>query len=493
MANKICILLFAAAVCTSCVGAPGITGTPTRLPASTLTLSPTASTTASPAPETEPPTPTLHPALVAVLTSTPNFRNIATRTPAEPQKCPEAHSDLTPDFPKDVLEPPRDFSYPQAILDFLNAGGTVKSLIKYLDLPARYLTEEDLTGDGVPELVAVTRGLDVFTCNAGQYLHALHVYAESAPSILAIQDMNLNRIPELVLEDEVFSAESRSYQIYEWNGSEFQSLIWGSEDLLAWSSTREGRSFSWYNDSIYPEPRIQGIASEATIRDLDGNGTQELIVRNQVLSVRLRGYSPWRATIETYKWNGVIFLWDRTEIEPPVYRFQAVQDADRLALLGEYEKALDLYQAVISDTRLSAWAPENYQEQIETEGQRTPTPTPIPLIQEEYDHLAAYAYYRILLLHVIQGDLASAQHVYETLQEKFPKGEAGYLYVEMAKAFWEEYRSSGSTREACAPAIRYAEDHQSDIFAHLGNSGLDYYSHGVQSHYYLPWDLCPFQ
>ncbi len=495
MTNRIYILALIVVICVSCSNAQPIQ---TSVPTLTLIPSqsiPTQSPTYPLTPELQAPTPTLNPALAEVLTSTPNFRKIPTHTPSSPQACPTKNINVKPVFPQNILEAPRDFSYPQAILEYLNIGGAVHPLQNYLGLSTKQFAEKDLTGDRVPELIISIGGLDIFMCHAGKYAHILHVDSESgpfAPTIIAVGDMNLDGTPELVLQDEVFSASSRDYRIYEWNGNEFQSLVWAQEDLTAWLSTPKARSLTWYNSSPFPEQAIEGIESDEIIKDVDGNGTQEFIVRNHILPVRIRGYSPWRATTDIYKWNGILFLWDQIDIEPPVYRFQAVQDADRLSLLGEYKDALDLYQAVISSNNLYAWSLKNYQEQIEAEGQGTPTPTPIPLIQEEYENLAAYAHYRILLSNIVEGDLDSAQMAYKTLQEKF-QGKTGHLYVEMATGFWQNYQSSKSLSEACLTAIKYAEEHKDDIFIYLGNTEYDSYSHGIQSHQYIPLDMCPFE
>jgi len=317
-----------------------------------------------------------------------------------------------------------------------------------------------------------------------------------ALALLAIQDMNLDGIPEMVLEDEIFSAGVRMYKIYEWDGKEFQSLIWPGAEFYAWFSTPHGRGLSWYGNwgtnSLSPFNEIDGIASTASIEDTDGNGTKELIIHNQVPPERHRGISPWRATTDVYKWNGVIFMWYQVEIEPPIYRFEAVQDGDRMSLLGEYEEALASYQDVISSDTLYGWSLENYEQQLYALNQFTPTPTPIPVIQDEYDNLVAYAHYRIILLQIIQGDSVSAQATYKTLQEKFPDGTQGHRFAQMAAEFWQEYQFSQSLSEACLTAINYAEEYQNEIFAYLGNTEEDN-SHGSQSHYYTPWDMCPFE
>jgi hypothetical protein len=470
---------------------PTATQTPTFVPAE--------SRTSEVLPNLETLIPTLDPLLARVLTATPDFQNLPTRTVAPPEDCPAADASKQPQFPGDILDAPPHFSYSKAIFEYLNQGGTPQYIRVHLESHPRSWAEEDLTGDGVAELAVATIGLDVFTCSDGQYILGLHLDPSGDPfdtSIVAIQDMNRDEIPELVVQDQIFSAGVRMYRIYEWNGTEFQSLIRAEQDLLAWFYTPEGRGLNWYSSGqpnyLHWAAEIEGVASAADIKDVDGNGTMEFIVHNQIAPVRLRGYVPERETIDTYTWNGVLFLWDEVEIEPPVYRFQAVQDADRMSWIGEYQKALDLYQAVILDNDLLAWSPEHYQEQLDAEGQRTPTPTPIPPIQDEYDNLAAYAHYRMMLLYISQDDAASAQVELNTLQANYPNGEPGFLFSEMASIVWQEYQSSQDLHLACPEVIAYAVRHKDELFLHLGNT-LYNISFSPQSHYYTPWDMCPFE
>ena len=105
----------------------------------------------------------------------------------------------------------------------------------------------------------------------------------------------------------------------------------------------------------------------------------------------------------------------------------------------------------------------------------------------EYPRLAAYAYYRIMLLHLVQGQEAEAASTYQTLQETFGTDSYTAPYVEMASAFWERYQSTKKMYDGCAAAIQYVVEHP-EILTPLGS---DY--HGWQSHIYEPADVCPFR
>ena len=158
---------------------------------------------------------------------------------------------------------------------------------------------------------------------------------------------------------------------------------------------------------------------------------------------------------------------------------------------SEYDKALSLYQDAIFSDKLKSYSPEirknlqdNWMAQV---GNVRPTPTPYPSDITEYPRLAAYAYYRIMLLHLVQNHEQEATTVYNTLQSKFSNDQYAHPYTEMATAFWEAYQPTHKMYDGCAAAIQYAAEHP-EIFIPLGS---DY--HGYQSHTYVPADVCPFR
>jgi hypothetical protein len=196
---------------------------------------------------------------------------------------------------------------------------------------------------------------------------------------------------------------------------------------------------------------------------------------------------PWRKETRTCTWNGEKYVLTRTEFSLPEFRFQAVQDADRAALAGEYDRAIDLYRQAIFDDQLDWWSADREMYEIQQVAFETPVPWPTPIPDPaEYYYLAAYSRFRILVLHVLRGFTSDAKIVYDTLQAKFPDGEAGYEFVEMAALFWDEYQGSSDVGAACGKAIEYAAAHP-DILPYLGS-----HYHGDQDHTYVPDDVCPF-
>jgi hypothetical protein len=336
-------------------------------------------------------------------------------------------------------------------------------------------------------------------CDNGEYVDEMHFLPGDpflGPPIMAIKDLNLDGVPELIIEGGVMSAGVMSYYIFEWTGTEFSTLTGSEQQLSSWVLTSVGRGVTWYEFwNIYAphEGSIEGTGSSAAIADTDGNGTLELIVNNDIPIPNRRYDGPWRRTSETYKWNGIFFALNQINIDPPIYRFQAVEDGDRLSLIGNYQGALDLYEAAISSDKLTAWSLANYQAQQDAVGEGLATPTLIPFDQAEFDNLAAYSYYRIMLVDSLLNDNGAAQSAYDTLQARYPIDKQGHIYAGLATVFWQEYQSPQSIADACADAIQYAEEYKDSIFEYLGNLQNFANTHGSQSHYYVTWDVCPFK
>ena len=281
--------------------------------------------------------------------------------------------------------------------------------------------------------------------------------------IQKIVDMNKNGIPEIVIYARGCTGNGcYRFFIGEWNGSTFINLA----------------------SNIY----LNGVnTSKIEVRDINNDGTLELILIGGSYDFN----APWRQSIHTYMWNGDHFVEQAIEFLQPIYRFQAIQDADSAVLIEKYQRANQLYQETITNSNLEWWSSERQkfeQDKIDSFRHNKPTPSAEPPKDKtEYPRLAAYAYYRIMLLHLAQGQESDATATYNTLQEKFGNDPYGRPYVEMASAFWEAYQSTHTMYDGCAAAIQYAVEHP-EILIPLGS---DY--HGAQSHIYVPEDVCPFR
>jgi hypothetical protein len=455
-----------------------------------LTLSACGTATSQPTPPTQTGTPTITPTatqtptstitpLPTIPTFTPTFdvSTIVTITPALAKTCPHSNPNLSLDSRLfyEHTEKYFDDQIFNFILEYINAGGSWSMLASEFSDSSKYgrtlgsINEIDLTKDGIKDFVVeMWAGFGVYTCNNGVYVLSLNLngVVDGPASIVEIKDMNLNGIPEIVSGIKFCSGHCFDMLIFEWDGHEFQNLLG-----------------EW-----------QTITSlEEKVIDVNNDGIFELVIEGPFPSMGgYVDYIPIRGQKDTYIWNGTNFSPSRPKFSIPEYRFQAIQDADMDVLDGYFDNALKFYNDAIFNNELKWWSKDRREYEIQLivdyYNPTKPTPAPEPLENPaEYPSLAAYAYYRIILLHLVQGQEAEAASTYQTLQDTFGSDQYAIPYVEMATAFWEAYQSTQRMYDGCAAAIHYTVEHP-EILIPLGS---DY--HGAQSHIYEPADVCPFR
>jgi hypothetical protein len=408
----------------------------------------------------------------------------ATLTPSPPEQCPQEDQSLVLNI-RDLEVSPPLADYEATILDFLNAGGSPKAVLNTffsnsLDLHTHNFSSQDLTGDGVPEFAITYDGnLYIFACSLGKYKTTLKIsnivgMGFSDIFINTIRDLNLDGIPEIVLNTTTCNDPCLEVMIYEWDGNQFISLV-------------------RINNHEYGEDYAQISNGSISIKDQGGNKFPEIILYGGIPThfASLANGFPFRNETQVLSWNGKFFVETSREYSPPQYRFQAVQDGDRASLSGDYDKAADYYQQAIFSDKLDWWSADRREYILKTEYLFSAEETPTPILPSpdpnEYYNLAAYSRFRLMLLHILRGWLPEAQVLYNTLQEKFPDGQAGHFFAELASAFWDEYQASRNIGESCGKAIEFASTNP-DILAYLGS-----YNHGWQSLSYTQEDICPFK
>ena len=433
------------------------------MPINTITTMPSAKPTASITP------------LPTIATFTPTFdaSTILTVTPAPKAACPKENPEIVADFSGPYIYNSDE------ILTYLNSGGSLARLAAALsdrDPDSSWGTITDLTGDGLSEIVY--RGMwqpNILGCKYGKYEDLFDFTGDSGVSLAGTPDLNKNGIPELILYDITHYGFALLY-IFEWDDSEFRSQIdvGGDDSILA--------------------------TSPGKIMDTDGNGFEEITIIDDVHERESWFFGGWDVAVQwplrnqttILGWNGQNFVdVKQGNIALSKYRFQAIRDGDEQVRYGNYAAALSFYQAAIFDDRLEWWSPIQREYELSVYMARfepTPTiyPTPNPDLTE-YPRLAAYAYYRIMLIHIVQGHESDAGTVSKTLEQKFSNNSYSRPYFEVANAFWEVYQSTHKMYDSCAAAIQYAAEHP-QILTPLGS---DY--HGGYSHTYVPADVCPFR
>jgi hypothetical protein len=473
------------------------------MPSVTATLPPTPtpkpSTTATPVLTA---IPTLAPLLLpgmAGFQATPTFdtQSAQPAAPASPPPCPAADPALA--LPAElgqaiaIFKTSLPFDLAAPIVDFLNQGGAPETLIQAVEaVDPELILRQDLTNDGQEELLLKMRYLSILGCTPdgqykifGQFIDDIVFFP---PAIIAIQDLNRDGLPEMLLHSRTFRGLSTTLtlQVVAWNGQEIANMI-GMPPAYPYRSLAEVIYWDEHDEVI----GIMHELGDVELVDVDGNGTTEIIVHSGIPGhPDTFAHGPWRGGQDTFTWNGDAFVLLNSEIDPPVYRFQAVHDADQAALLGNYDQALTLYQEAIFSDQLAGWSPELYSQQMDlvnTWYNNEPTPTPYAPPAEEYYHLAGYARFRILVLHALRGYTVEAQTVYDTLQEEFSEGQPGHASALLATAFWQEYQATQNVGQACRYALGELGDGAEEILYWVGSS-----FHGWQFPPYKPVDLCPY-
>ena len=438
-------------------------------------------------------TPTNTPAPDGTPSPTPTLGPKVTRTPAPPEVCPEPVEDLPTIEP---IEPGTAIveGFEPQIRAFLDAGGSAESLrvaLSELSLTdgegtiwqARAQTiPVDVTGNTTADVIVSLSfavegqyaevALFVYSCSGGDYQGGAVVplggqllsIGGPDPGIRAIQDMNADGVPEIVISTiEMIGTHgnfTRQFRILEWDRSQFVDLVRNDSGHLNAAPVENG---------------------DGAVFDTNGNKNQELVLTNGPGQGYLDGGAQ-RERIDTWAWNGYEFRLFRSEYESPIYRFQAVQDGDDRSLAGRYQDALEFYEQAISDDELLGWS----------EGQLWPDtvygqsarPTPDP---DERARLSAYALYRSMLTQVIFDAPEEAGAAFTLLQERFPEGTPGYPYAQLAEAFWSEYRTRADVGRACAKAAQFADSSAEAILTPLGSQFYGYLNRDYEAQ-----DVCPF-
>ena len=449
-----------------------------QIPTSTSTRTSVPSDTPIP---TETPTPLLPQAF--------NPAIISTFTPAPPSLCPQENPNVELDV-KYIEERSgpgdRNQQIIETFLAYLNSGGTLKSILPAYEKYNRgsivqFFKIQDVTGDTVPELI-FPYGIwfDVFSCKDGKFELAFTDTYESnlaGVDVIDISDINQDGLEEItVYYNGCMGSRCPIIRVYEWNGKEFQ-------DLIANANSPDGCS----NLLVAP--------FDIKIRDIDNNGTKEIILSNN-RNIWPDNDFPYRKETRTCMWNGQNFVVYKSEFDAPYYRFQAVQDGDRATLSGDYDKALGFYQQTINDKRLQWFTPDRkwhdfwiyHSKYFPSANEPIPTVSP-DMIEDpnEYPILASYAYYRIMLVDVLQNDMAKAESTLTTLQAKFPTESPGNYFTQAASIFWKEYQLSIDVKSSCNKVIEYAQENEVPA-EYLGD-----WDHGVHSLQYTAQSICPFR
>ena len=433
-------------------------------------------------------TPTPTPTLRFTLTPTPTYnpRIVPTMTQAAPAACPLAASPGT----LNLTEPFEDFyAAADEVLAYLNAGGSITEVRRALG-ELQWGTElilQDLTNDGIDEIVLYVVPIYVFGCRDGQYVELMQVQPEVSDPYFGnvkiyTQDLNLNGVSDLLYQSEYSGSRNSTLniEVYEWNGEDFETLI--PEEI-------HHPYYSMGYIMFVPNAQISMLNGHLRLEDIDRNGTIEIILRGGVEYGYIGQLSaPQPVEIHTWMWNGEEFNFFDVAFSPPTLKIHAVQAGDVAAQLEKYEQALELYWQAIEDPSLEAWNVERNEWMPEWTDPGTPTPTHPPPDPDQGDRVEAYARFRIVVTNLLLGRNDEAEAQYQNLLDLHPAGDPGNLFAQMATAFWEAYQTTSQVANGCAAAREFVDQDAGEILGSLG-----WATYGEANKSYGPEDICPFQ
>lgn len=403
---------------------------------------------ASPAPPTATPEPAEVPQ-----SSTPAYLLTALPAGADFAECPQ------PGAPAPPPAPPTYNLYATTINQFLSDGGMAPFLQAVLQEWGA-LTETsglvtdayDLTGDGVFETIVVAGDpynvtvspqpgqLLVFACHEGGYrlLYASdYGPGYGMPTILHVGDINADVQPELVF----FQERCQS-------GSCVQSA-----QVLTWKPLQEG--FVTLNVDT-----VGATDGRFSIVDLDGDNVQEIMIQGGGISSDASAGPP-RSSTTVWDWNGLNYVRALTRLDPPLYRIHAIHDGDQFLAAGDTQEAARMYREALENPRLGTWNVPN--EQVLLRG---------------------YAWFKLIVAYVLEGQTSAAQDALTRLNEENPDELTSNLFVPIANAFWGRYQSTGVLHDACIAAA--------EMMALNPESVLFLNSYGPANPIYQIPDVCPF-
>jgi hypothetical protein len=447
----------------------------------------TAEPSASPIPSTPTAYPTFHPELAVTV------------TPAQAAVCPAMSENEFLNLQSEFDASDTNIGWVTNAIDKGASPEQIDTLLRNKELQWVRYSAIDLTADGVPEVIVdyTGGGGEVYQCRDRTYEIILDYDTNTWPAHLYMDDYDLNRngIPEIMITYFATSGGYLVFDILEWNGTEIQSVLRASHGTNANETSRVARSLAWnWNAMGHDEVgrvTMNGTA-EIVVQDTNHDQFKEIIITENGPSNKLTYYEtgPWLKFQVTFTWNGESFLLSNYQIDSPMYRYQALQEADRAFLMRDYDQALILYDKVIGSDVLEWYSMDRkkYLWDIYSAKQsgRNLDEIPGPYFRaDEYQYLSAYARFRKMIIQLAAGDQADAFYSYQLIDQIYTEQNPGFWHAEMGRMYWKAVEEGMSLTDACQQVIEYVEQNPKLLEA-LGDQW-----HGQQSHIYVAADVCP--
>lgn len=295
--------------------------------------------------------------------------------------------------------------------------------------------EADLDGDGSPEIVLSlwqqsesvlpVGAILVLRQQGGQYTIAYqasrHPISDDdlySPALLRVEDINADRVVEVVYTSTNCGAHTCFL------------TVWG----IAWQGSGYGSIFAQPPEMAYPD---------LAIKDTDGDGKQEIVLRGGVMGSVGAGLQRERA--EIHAWRTDRYELVSTTYEPSPYLYFRVIDANAALAKGDYTQAIALYRQAIQDNSLLTWK-QMLAEDASKEAE---------IARQERDGLRAFALFRLVQAQGFAEDEAGAKASLAELDQRYPASALG----KAAGQYWQQFRASHDAAAACAAVQPVIEAH----------------------------------
>ncbi|MGF1503715.1 MAG: hypothetical protein ACFB51_01055, partial [Anaerolineae bacterium] len=304
-----------------------------------------------------------------------------------PAVCPPPGNPTLPS------EPPPFQQYAEMLASFLSEGGaptvleaTLRSWNAIGGTGGLIVSDRDLTGDGVPEILVIVQDprnndrfpqpgdMFVFGCNVDSYrllYTAGYALTRGTPVLFSADDLNGNFINDLV------------YSVQFCEGA----VCFQDVNIVEWSLQLETFERLHAEDIVEPFAQIE-------VFDANNDGLQEVTVSTGTVAAPEAG--PQRTYTTTYRWDGSLFTISQRVAATAQYRIHVIHDADDAAAIGDYSTAISRYRTAIDDPNLQSWT-----------------------YPDESAYLRAYASYRLMIVQTLDGRYEQAAETHEELDRQY--------------------------------------------------------------------------
>jgi len=241
-----------------------------------------------------------------------------------------------------------------AIVNYLTQGGAPLTLADQLRRwgaigeQGGVELSTDFTGAGQADVILSYTAPDeggtllVLGCVNGVYsLRFQTATGGDVPQIISSTDLNADNRADLLFSARTCSVENPDDCAYR-----TQLMTFAYRTQLMTFDPPSGRFVSLLNGTI-------ASASAPAANDMDNDRVQEIVARSDFDGNRATG--PLRTGTYIYDWNGTNYTLSIVQLDPPRFKIQVLQEADRAFTRQEFDSAIALYSQAETDTGLRFW------------------------------------------------------------------------------------------------------------------------------------------